>query len=174
MSHHKLSVNLFANEDAFGPADFVPVFHRWIQEHVLPGHLPIDVADYAHVADGPGTLLVTSEANVHMERIGGRLTLAYVRKRPADGGVGGVLDAAMTAARLMAAEPSLDGRLTFVPGELTLTFNDRLATPNTDEAYAAVLPEVADAAAVAVGPTVEVRRVANDPLERLQVRVTAT
>ena len=173
MSPYKLSVNILAAGDVLGPADFVPVFHRWIQAHVLPGHLPIDVADYAHVADGPGTLLVTFEANVHMERIGGRLTLAYVRKRPTDDGLRGVLDAALTAARLMEREPSLDGRLAFQTDELTLTFNDRLATPNTDDGYAAVLPDVAKAAAAALGRPVEVSRVVNDPLERLQVRVTA-
>ncbi len=172
MSPFKLSVNLSATTDAFGPADFVPVFHRWIQAHVLPDHLPIDVADYAHVADGPGTLLVTSEANVHMERAGGRLTLAYVRKRPIDGGLRTVFDAALTAARLMEREPSLAGRLAFGTDEFRVTFNDRLGTPNTDEGYAAVRAEVADAAAAAVGRRVEVSRVANDPLERLEVRVT--
>ena len=79
---HKLIIRLHATADPFGPADFVPVFHRLIQADALPGHLLIDVADYAHVPNGPGTLLVAREANVHMDRSDGRLAMAYVRKLP--------------------------------------------------------------------------------------------
>ena len=69
---------------AFDPRDpagiedssFVPVFHSFIQTHALPDHLLIDVGDYTHVPDGPGTVLVSHEANVYMDHtVGGRLGL---------------------------------------------------------------------------------------------------
>ena len=82
MDAHKISAKLFAASDAFEPAEFVPVFHRWIQTRSLEDHLLIDVADYAHVPAGPGSLLVASEANIHMDRGENRVGLLYVRKRP--------------------------------------------------------------------------------------------
>ena len=36
--------------------------------HAVPDHLLIDVADYAHVPNGPGTVLVAHEANIHIDR----------------------------------------------------------------------------------------------------------
>jgi hypothetical protein len=61
----------------------VPVFHRWIQQKSFPNHLLVDVADYAHVPEGPGTLLVSHEANIHFDRDGGKPGVLYVRKQPA-------------------------------------------------------------------------------------------
>ncbi|HLL88982.1 MAG TPA: hypothetical protein VK324_06740 [Tepidisphaeraceae bacterium] len=82
MDAFKISAKLFAAADTFEPAAFVPVFHKWIQQHALPDHLLIDVADYAHVPAGPGSLVVAHEANVHMDRTDGRLGVLYVRKQP--------------------------------------------------------------------------------------------
>src|SRR5581483_1646097 len=88
MDSHKLAVKFFI-EDPSGlktDEDFVPVFHRWIQTRAIADHQLIDVADYAHVKEGPGTLLVSHEANFHADLGGGRLGLLYVRKQPLPGG----------------------------------------------------------------------------------------
>ena len=55
MDAFKISVKLFVEKDDFGHAEFVPLFHRWIQDHVLDDHLASDVTDYAHVPSGPGS-----------------------------------------------------------------------------------------------------------------------
>ncbi len=69
MTSHKLSIKLFADGvPSVAPDAFVPVFHSWIRDNALPGHLLIDVADYAHVPDGPGTLIVSHEANIHLDQ----------------------------------------------------------------------------------------------------------
>src|SRR5258707_1083897 len=73
MDVFKINIKLFAESDNFGPTEFVPIFHHWIQNQSLPNHLLIDVADYAHVPAGPGTLIVASEANIHMDRGENRL-----------------------------------------------------------------------------------------------------
>ena len=39
----------------------VPVFHQWIREKKIPDELLIDVADYAHVPQGPGVVLIDQE-----------------------------------------------------------------------------------------------------------------
>src|SRR5471032_3277875 len=85
MHPFKLTVKIFTDSDPFAPDEFIPIFHRWIQDQSLPNHLLIDVADYAHVPAGPGTLVVASEANIHMDRSENRLGLLYVRKQPLAG-----------------------------------------------------------------------------------------
>ncbi len=146
MDAQKISIKLFVENDCFGPAEFVPVFHRWIQDHVLEDHLLIDVADYGHVADGPGTLLVSQEANIHMDRTGGRLGLLYFRKRALPGSfsdrLGACVDLARRIAEKLEAEPALAGRLKFRTDELSIKLNDRLAAPNSPETFAAVRADI--------------------------------
>lgn len=121
---------------------FVPVFHAWIREHALEDEVMIDVADYAHVVDGPGVLLVCHEGHYVIERRGGVWALVYNRKR---GGVGDAfadrvrvpLRRLARAATLLASDPTL-GKLRFRTDELVLRVYDRLHAPNTDETLAGV------------------------------------
>src|SRR5215216_2280933 len=78
METHKIIVKFFV-EDAsrIRGEQFVPIFHSWIQQQAIPGHLLIDVADYQHVSGGPGTVLVAHEANFSMDGEEGRLGLLY-------------------------------------------------------------------------------------------------
>ena len=174
---YKIIVKLFAAEDTFAPAEFVPLFHQWIQNQSLPGHLLIDVADYAHVVDGPGTLLVASEANIHMDRGEGRLGLMYVRKRPIAGATSigqvlhGVFAHARAAAQLLEQDAALGGRLRFRTDEVSVRFNDRLLAPNTPEAVADFQPHVAAAAAELFGRPVTVTPHNTSPRQLLELRV---
>ena len=177
MDAHKISVKLFAADDVFDPAEFVPVFHRWIQTHALEDHLLIDVADYAHVPAGPGSLLVASEANIHMDRGESRLGLLYVRKRPLPGSfrdrLRGVLAEALKAAAKLEQEPGLSGRLKFRTDEIQVRLHDRLLATNTAETYAAVKEDFeAVAGELYAGGrfTLEHRQ---SPLELFEVRVRA-
>ena len=142
MEAFKISVKLFVEKDTFGHAEFVPVFHRWIQEHVLDDHLAIDVADYAHVPAGPGSLLVTHEANIHMDRTEDRLGLLYFRKQPLPGTFRDRLKAVILNTIKLAAkleqEPGFEGRLKFSTSELLVRINDRLNAPNTPATFAAI------------------------------------
>jgi hypothetical protein len=145
---HKLTIKFFVANDTFGPAEFIPVFHRWIQTHALANHLLIDVADYAHVPAGPGTLIVSSEANIHMDRSQNRLGLLYVRKQPIAGAetfpevLGGVFQNALAAAALMESDPALRDRLTFGTDEIAVGLNDRLLFPNSPETITRYYPLV--------------------------------
>jgi hypothetical protein len=65
--------------------EFVPVFHSWICSKKLKDYLMIDVADYNHVPEGPGTLLVTHEENFSTALAEGKLALLYQRKRFLEG-----------------------------------------------------------------------------------------
>jgi hypothetical protein len=148
MSLHKLTIKLFTAADTFAPAEFVPIFHKWIQTQSFTDHLLIDVADYAHVPAGPGTLIVASEANIHMDRSDNRLGLLYVRKQPVSGApsfletLKGVFGYALAAAAKMEADDTLNGRLKFRTDEIAVGFNDRLIAPNSPATIAEYHPLV--------------------------------
>jgi hypothetical protein len=105
-------------------------------------HLLIDVADYAHVPDGPGTVLVAHEANIYADREAGRLGLLYTRKQPPAGTFADrlrqALGATLKIAALLEADPGFEGKLKFRTDEISLRINDRLLAPNTPETFAAV------------------------------------
>ena len=141
MESHKLVVKIFA-DGAPAPDAVIPVFHRWIQEQALPGHLLIDVADYAHVPNGPGTVLVSHEANVHLDREDG-VGLLYIRKQPVDGAttfrdrLAEVFRAALYCAEKLDNLPEL-GHLRFRTGDIAFRIADRLLAPNTESTFDAV------------------------------------
>ena len=131
----RFSLKLFADPASAGaPSTIVPVFHKWIQEHAVPGLL-IDVADYTHLVDGPSVLLVAHEAHYALDGTGGRPGLSYTRKQPLDGTFGDRL--ATAAAALIAAARRLEqdtsrmtgGGVTFPGNEIEFVANDRLAAP---------------------------------------------
>jgi hypothetical protein len=80
----RIVVKVYLEDKAVAPHDFIPVFHRWIQTRALDEVL-IDVADYSHVHDGPGVLLICHEANYAIDVIDGRPGLVYARKREVTG-----------------------------------------------------------------------------------------
>lgn len=133
-------------------AQFIDIFHTWIQRQVLPGVL-IDVADYRHIARGPGVMLIGHEANLSMDRTDGRLGLVYQRKVEQQGPLPArVLNAVATtlsACALLENDTRLNGELSFSGNELLFVSNDRLRAPNNakterglQEALAAVAQEL--------------------------------
>jgi hypothetical protein len=148
MLSHRLVLKLFADAAAdVNAAVLVPVFHSFIQSSAIDDHLLIDVADYDHVHHGPGTLLVSHEANFSMDRGGGRPGLLYQRKQPLSGHtlrerLGQVTAATLRAAARLEEDAALRGRLTFRTDEWLFRVADRLLAPNTPETFAAVRGEL--------------------------------
>ena len=141
----RIGLKLFAADGvALPPRELVAVFHRWIQTQAIRDQLLIDVADYAHVPEGPGVMLVAHEGNFSLDLGAGRMGLAYNRKTAAAGTLtdrlrniaGTVLDACSR----LEAEPSLAGRLRFRTDEMLLFANDRLRAPNGAQTLAAFQP----------------------------------
>ena len=149
MDSHKLAVKFFAEgSPELGHDAFIPVFHSWIQQHALTDHLLIDVADYAHVPDGPGTVLIAHEANLSTDREHGKLGLLYVRKQPIDGAtsfprrLAAVFRAALEAAAKLEEEVTLRGKLKFRGDELSFRIYDRLLAPNTLATFEQIKPQL--------------------------------
>ena len=145
----RFSLKIFAEPASAGaPRTIIPVFHRWIQEHAVPGLL-IDVADYTHLVDGPSVLLVAHEANYALDEGGGRPGLSYTRKQPSEGTFAERL--ATAAATLIGAARRLEqdtarmtgGGIAFLGNEIEFAANDRLAARRTADTEAALHEAVA-------------------------------
>ena len=139
MDAFKISAKIFAADDQFPHDRFVPVFHKWIQSQAIENHLLIDVADYAHVVAGPGTVLVSSQANFHMDRDGNRLGLSYWRKTPLPGDFRDRLRAVIH--ELLKASILLEkdvANLRFKGEEIQIRLNDRLNAAANEQTLVAV------------------------------------
>src|SRR6266545_7349884 len=117
-------------------ADYAAIFNAWIQQQRLE-ELLIDVADYLHVHNGPGIMLIGHEADYSLDHRAGRLGLLYNRKAQLDGTthekLAQAVRAALTAAQILEKENGLK----FNGSEVQLIVNDRLLVPNIAETFAA-------------------------------------
>jgi len=125
------------NPETINLADYAAVFNAWIQKQRLE-ELLIDVADYLHVHNGPGIMLIGHEADYGLDNRAGRLGLLYNRKEQLDGTnqekLAQVAFATLTAALILEKENGLR----FNGQEVQLIVNDRLLVPNTAETFAAL------------------------------------
>ena len=146
MELQRIGMKMFCREgDSIPLVEFIPIFHRWIQEG-LTDTLLIDVADYSHVVDGPGILLAAGEGNFGLDENRGRRGLVYYQKTDQGGGpdarLAGICKRVVQACKQLESEPELAGRLSFDTAEIEIFSNDRLHGPNTPQGYEQVEPHV--------------------------------
>jgi hypothetical protein len=150
------------------------VFHRWIQQRVT-GELLIDVADYQHVPEGPGIMLLAHEAHYALDSTHGRLGLLYNRRTAIEGSTQEKLrqayDSALAACQRLEGEPEFKGKLKFHPGDLEVLVNDRALAPNTAETFAALRPELEQFFNGLFGDGAFELEHVGEPRERLRVAV---
>lgn len=171
----RISAKLYAdNPEVLDPADVIPLFHGWIQRRTLDG-VPIDVADYAHVPDGPGVMLIGHEADRALDLGEGRPGALYARKREGVGTLAERVAAAIAGADRVAddieADP-LGSGVRFGRDEILLRISDRLRAPNDDATLEALRPAVEEALATArPGRAATLGRDTADPKGPLTIRV---
>ncbi|MXX24149.1 MAG: hypothetical protein F4Z82_01705 [Caldilineaceae bacterium SB0668_bin_21] len=180
---HRLSVKFFFEELSIDVEDFIPVFHRWIRENVVPNELLLDVADYKHIVDGPAILLVGHEADYVVDLTDAKPGLMYVRKRDAGSdlseALGTTLSQALNGVKLTESDVELKGKLKLRTDAATIVLLDRLNYANAangdgaDTAAAAALSQISDNLAPIFGDDTTVTRVANDPREPLTFELSA-
>lgn len=147
MIPNRIHVKFFLKEETIPslPA-VVPVFHRWIQDQAVEGLL-IDVADYKHVYQGPGIMLVGHEGDYVIDEQDGRPGLQYRRKRewPSEDlseRLAAAVRPAVQARRVLENEPE---GYAFYPDELSLQLVDKLRTPNTPAVFESLAPVIEEA-----------------------------
>ncbi len=178
MNLERFAVKFFARpETEVNDADFIEIFHEWIRLKRL-NHVMLDVADYRHVPDGPGLMLVTHEVNYAMDYGDGQFGLYAQRKRGEEGtSKERILSLVKSTAQfgaLLEADSRLEGKLRLEGGTFHYIANDRLNAPNTNEAFAQIKPELeAIATDLYPGKSVSVTRLQNDPRARLTAVVEA-
>lgn len=174
MESQRVQVKVYAVE-ALPLERFIPVFHRWIKDKVLD-ELAIDVADYGHVTEGPGVLLVGHAFDYCWDLGEGRAGLAYTRKREAPPPAERLADTvrrALLGARLLEQEAELSG-LHFRGDEILVRALDRMRAPANAEGFAALKGELEALGRRLYGQTsVTVERVGDD-LEPLGARLKAS
>ena len=125
----RFSVKLFLREPIALDAEvIVKIFHRWIQGNLLESDLLLDVADYTHVHEGPGIMLICDGTYYSLDEGDGRIGLVYSVKRDRPEGIElglqirNALLAVLHAACQLESEPELLGRLRFSCDELLFKF----------------------------------------------------
>ena len=172
----RVCVKVYASRAEVGDQEFVPIFHEWIRNHALEGLVLFDVADYAHVPESPGVVLVAHEAHFALDRSDGRFGLLVQRRvnqgKPGAEVIATTVGQALQVIDALEADPRLAGRLGFDRSTLRVEANDRLRAPNTDEGWQAFEPVVTAALARTRGVSgASVVRVRNDPRDRLTAEV---
>jgi hypothetical protein len=175
MVSRKVQVKLYAQsgtDKSIHP--FIPLFHTWIQKDAL-AEMVFDVADYTHVPQGTGVLLVGHGSDYAVDQSEGRVGLLYTRKRdlPAQAElVNDALSRALRAAELL-NQAKLDAPGTFAHAEILFRFPDRLHLLNDDASFEQVRPAI-EAALKALLPSQEYAlRREGEPREPLTVRATS-
>lgn len=180
MKIHQVRVKIMAAGAVPTPFDqsgLIPVFHRWIRESRLGAELLIDVADYRHVPDGPGVMLIGDQADYWLDEGGDGLGLAYKRKRDDMGDARArfieALRAVLTAGAALEGEPSLK-TLRFDPAQLEVGVMSRLSAPNSAATYDALRPVADDLLAGLYGDTAITWRHIDDSRKPFNMAVEAT
>jgi hypothetical protein len=161
MEPTKFQVKVYAKDKDVELEKLIPVFHEWIREKKIADELLIDVADYAHVPQGPGVVLIGHQSDYYLDMADDRPGLLYSRKRGYEGDFqGGIDDAfkrALEACKMLEEEAGLD--LEFETGEVLFRVQDRLGAPNSDSTYEAYKPALEQAAGTLFGEATSLERV---------------
>ena len=176
MELQKLNVKFFADAGHEIPlARFIDIFHGWIQNTDGDYH---DVADYSHMQNGPGIVLIARDANISIDETGNRRGLLFNRKTDLSGSnqekLQSVFRSALGCCRKLENEAPLGGKLRFSAREALVTINDRLIGTNNDADFAALKAEV-EPWANRVFPNADLRFDRDDdPRQRLHVAIKAS
>ena len=135
MDLQKFGVKLFFNTNGSYPSkDFIPVFHNWIQDKAIDDHLLIDVADYSHIPDGPGVMLIAHEGNFSLDQESLQPGIMYMRKTEIAGSFterfNKVLSTVIKAANRL-SEKDVSKKVDFKLNSFRFIANDRLYAENT-------------------------------------------
>ena len=179
MTPKRITAKFFVTPDPTAAVDldpFIGIFHRFIQEKSVEGLL-IDVADYIHVPEGPGVILIGHDVDYGIDLVGGQAGLLTIRKRIEEGTLAeGLVDTLRKAlGAVKALEADSGSGLRFATDRVRLQIFDRLVAPNAEESFDAAKAEFeALATRLFAGSLEAVRRVdAEDARNALAVELVA-
>lgn len=177
MGPKRVAVKFFTTSPESG-ADlepFIPLFHRFIQHASVEGLL-LDVADYAHVPNGPGVVLIGHEVDYSIDSAGGRTGLLTVRKRAGDLPLAELLADALSKAlgAVQAIEAEGSVKIRFALDRVEIQILDRLFAGNDDAGYESARADVEAVASQVFGGASVSRGATDDNREPLTLEVVAS
>lgn len=134
----RIALKFYASDpEEAAEADFVGLFHQWIRDRI--GHdVLIDVADYRHVRDGPGVMLLGHRGEYALDRRDGRIGLSYRTKRFAAVAPQDNLRHAMATLVEAAQRAEADRDVVVDTDEVLVRIEDRAYADNSGAAFADV------------------------------------
>lgn len=176
MDIQRINVKLLAQAPAgFRLDPFLAIFGRW--RHEESPEVWVDLADYAHMAQGQGIAIIGKRGNFAVDETPPGIGLLYAGKKGFEGATEDrIVEAFRRCLALTAAlteAPEYPSELELKPARWELVFNDRLDTPNTDETDDGLRPAISAALDKLFGAgNYELRREA-DPQRRYGYSITA-
>ncbi len=146
MELQRINLKLFTDRgDQIVLEPLLDVFARWREDGGHPSGW-IDMADYAHVAKGPGIMIIGKQGNLALDLADPGPGILYVNKRDLEGTIEErLMETFRRCLALSAAlmgEPEYPSDLSPRPGFWELSFNDRLNMPNTEETDRELRPAI--------------------------------
>lgn len=171
----KINVKLFLDAPpGFDSDPLLEIFGRWRLE---TGEEIVDLADYAHVDDGPGCLLISHGWHFGIDFAGGKPGLYYSTRKGLSGAPSERFHQALAGlvqkSRRLLAEKELPRSVRPRCGELEFVLNDRLLAPNTDSADQELRPGLETLLRKLYGPGAAKLEREKDPGRRLGYRIDA-
>jgi hypothetical protein len=175
MELQKIEIKFFAVEREPVPLTaFIDLFHGWIQASDGVYH---DVADYSHMHQGPGIVLVAPDFYVSVDETGGRRGFLFSQKARLEGTnqerLVRVFRDALENCRRLQAEPTLQRKIEFRFDEFEITLNDRLLAPNGEESYQAFKAEIEPFVSRVFGGAPVSLQQESDARRRVRLRIQA-
>jgi rhodanese-related sulfurtransferase len=154
---------------------FIPIFHRFIQQASVPGLL-LDVADYIHVPNGPGVVLIGHDVDYGIDSVGGEAGLLTVRKRAGETPLAELLEDTLRKALGTAIAIAEDGsgKIQLDFGRAEIQILDRLYAPNDEAGLAAVRSDLEAVASKLFGQATLTRVAVDDARKPLTIEAVAS
>ena len=155
------------------PADILPIFQRWIQQHAIEGML-IDVIDYKHVHQAPSLILIGDELDCAWDLTDGETGLYYIRKRALPASLPDALRLVfrLALAAVRRLQDDSGGELQFDCATAKISFLDRQHYRNQPAVFAALQPELTAFLSRLYAGEVELTQFYEDPRQIFAVRCT--
>lgn len=155
-----------------GHVETARIFHGFIQTNALPDVL-LDVADYEHVHQGPGIVLLAHAAHYALDESEGELGVLHARRRDGDGTRRERFERVLRNVRLFATklEAETSGALRVNASRVRFEIADKLHAPNDDDAFGTIRDDLHGAVEAVFGkaPSTLTRR--GDPRGPLSIDI---
>ena len=135
MDLQKFGIKLYlTSNNSFNSKSMISVFHSWIQSKAIDNHLLIDVADYSHIPDGPGVMLIAHEGHFSLDQENHEPGMMYMRISELEGAFKErfihVLSITIQAANRL-RDNKINKEVDFIHNSFRFMTNDRRIADNT-------------------------------------------